>query len=155
MNYGGETLDFRNLKVISAVGRGAKGVVFLARTYGSSKDEWWALKVISKELLQKKNNNKTGECKRVRFEQQILRRFDHPLLPRLKGVLETEKLIGFAIDYCHGGSLHSLMKKQPDKKFSEETIRYYLFSLSLKKCFSKIRFCLMAQLVVHLTFVQV
>jgi serine/threonine protein kinase len=124
MNYGGETLDFRNLKVISAVGRGAKGVVFLARTYGSSKDEWWALKVISKELLQKKNNNKTGECKRVRFEQQILRRFDHPLLPRLKGVLETEKLTGFAIDYCHGGSLHSLMKKQPNKKFSEETIRY-------------------------------
>ncbi|PNY01143.1 serine/threonine-protein kinase OXI1-like protein [Trifolium pratense] len=131
MNYGGETLDFRNLKVISAVGRGAKGVVFLARTYGSSKDEWWALKLMSKELLQKKNNNKTGECRRVRFEQQILRRFDHPLLPRLKAVVETENLVGFAIDYCHGGNLHSLMKKQPEKKFSEEAIRFYAVELVL------------------------
>lgn len=118
-----ETLGFHNVKVISAVGRGAKGVVFLARTYGTSNGEWLALKLISKELLQKKNKNRNGECKRVRFEQQILRRFDHPLLPRLKAVFETEKLFGFAIDYCHGGNLHSLRKKQPQLTFSEETIR--------------------------------
>lgn len=118
-----ETLDFHNVKVISAVGRGAKGVVFLARTYGASNGEWLALKLISKELLQKKNKNRPGECKRVRFEQQILRRFDHPLLPRLKAVFETEKLVGFAIDYCHGGNLHCLRKKQPQMRFSEETIR--------------------------------
>ncbi|CAI8583573.1 unnamed protein product [Vicia faba] len=131
MSYGGETLDFRNLKVISAVGRGAKGVVFLGRIYGSSKDEWLALKVISKELLQKKNSNRIDKCKRVTFEQQILRRFDHPLLPRLKGVFETEKLIGSAMDYCHGGNMHYLKKKQPEKKFSEETIRFYAVELVL------------------------
>ena len=131
MSYGDETLDFRNLKVISAVGRGAKGVVFLSRSYGSSKDEWLALKVISKELLQKKNNNLTGYCKRVSFEQRILRRFAHPLLPRLKGAFETEKLIGFAMDFCHGGNLHSLRKKQPRNFFSEETIRFYAVELVL------------------------
>ncbi|CAK8571415.1 unnamed protein product [Lathyrus sativus] len=131
MSYSGETLDFRNLKVISAVGRGAKGVVFLARLYGSSKEEWLALKVISKEFQKKKNNNRTDKYKRVSFEQQILRRFDHPLLPRLKGVLETEKLIGFAMDYCHGGNLHYVKKKQPEKKFSEETIRFYAVELVL------------------------
>ncbi|XP_058739536.1 serine/threonine-protein kinase OXI1-like [Vicia villosa] len=131
MSYGGESLDFRNLKVISAVGRGAKGVVFLGRIYGSAKEEWLALKVISKELLQKKNNNRIDKCKRVTFEQQVLRRFDHPLLPRLKGVFETEKLIGFAMDYCHGGNLHYLKKKQPEKKFSEEAIRFYAVELVL------------------------
>lgn len=131
--------DFRNLKVISAVGRGAKGVVFLTRTetYDDSNDEqWFALKLVSKALLQKKNKN-NGECKRTSFEQHVLRRFDHPLLPRLRGVLETEQLTGFAIDFCHGGNLHSLRKKQSEKMFSEETIRYLFFFFFLAVWFPR------------------
>lgn len=124
MDNGGDTLDFRNLKVVTAVGRGAKGVVFLARTYDGSNEQWLALKVVSKAFIQKKNS---GHCKRVSFEQQILRRFDHPLLPRLRGVLETEELVGFAIDYCHGGNMHSLRKRQSEKTFSDEAIRYLFY----------------------------
>lgn len=117
-------LDFRNLKVISALGRGAKGVVFLARIGDRSSTECVALKVISKALiLQKRSNKGSGEYKRVSFEQEVLRRFDHPLLPRLHGVLETEKVVGLAIDYCHGGNLHSLRKKQTEKMFSDDSIR--------------------------------
>jgi len=122
----GDTLDFRNLKVVSAVGRGAKGVVFLARQYGAAAGggEWVALKVVSKALLRKKNKNGYGGCKRVSFERHILRHLDHPLFPRFRGAFETEQLTGFAIDYCHGGNLHSLRKKQPEKTFSEKSIRY-------------------------------
>ncbi|OIW01308.1 hypothetical protein TanjilG_10469 [Lupinus angustifolius] len=132
-------LDFNNLKVISAVGRGAKGVVFLSKLKAKSttcdddvpkKEPWIALKLISKALLQKKNRN-NGECKRVLFEQQILRRFHHPLLPRLRGVLETEQLTGYGIDFCHGGNMHSLRKKQSEKTFSEEIIRFYAVELVL------------------------
>ncbi|KAL2336766.1 hypothetical protein Fmac_011212 [Flemingia macrophylla] len=123
-------MDFRNLKVVSAVGRGAKGVVFLAKPYGGS-GEWLALKVVSKALLLQKKNRSESGCKRVSFERHILRRFDHPLLPRFRGAFETEQLIGFAIDYCHGGNLHSLRKKQPDKTFSVETIRFYAVELVL------------------------
>ncbi|TKY66204.1 Serine/threonine-protein kinase OXI1 [Spatholobus suberectus] len=126
----GDTLDFRNLKVVSAVGRGAKGVVFLARPYGAASGEWLALKVVSKALLRKKNRG-DGGCRRVSFERHILRRFDHPLLPRFRGAFETEQLVGFAIDYCHGGNLHSLRKKQSEKTFSEETIRFYAVELVL------------------------
>jgi len=118
-----EMLDFQNLKVVSAVGRGAKGVVFLARVEAGGSGDWLALKVVSKELLRKKNRNE-GRCKRVSFERHILRRFDHPLLPRFRGSLDTDQLTGFAIDYCHGGTLHLLRKKQPEKTFSEETVRY-------------------------------
>ncbi|KAK7339083.1 hypothetical protein VNO77_19726 [Canavalia gladiata] len=125
-----DTLDLRKIKVISAVGRGAKGVVFLARTYGESNGECLALKVVSKALLRKKNRN-NGECKRVSFERHILRRFNHPLLPRFRGGFETEQLTGFAIDYCHGGNLLSLRKKQSEKTFSEESIRFYAVELVL------------------------
>lgn len=122
-----QSLDFENLKVISPVGRGAKGVVFLAKTGNRSSDECVALKVISKALMdQKKSKNDhkgSGEYKRASFEQDVLRRFDHTLLPRLRGVFETENTVGFAIDYCHGGNLHSLRKKQTEKMFSSDIIR--------------------------------
>lgn len=121
-----KSLDFESIKVISACGRGAKGVVFLARTGDRSSDEFVALKVISKALIDQKkskNDKGTGEYKRVSFERKVLSRFDHPLLPRLRGVLETDNVIGFAIDYCNGGNLHSLRKKQTEKMFSDDTIR--------------------------------
>lgn len=124
-------LNFQNVKVISAVGRGAKGVVFAATKNDDAFGEYYALKVISKALIQKKGkalNNDGGEGKRVSFEQQVLRRFDHPLLPRLRGVLETENIIGYAIDYCPGGNLHSLRKKQTEKMFSDDSIRYAFVS---------------------------
>ncbi|KAK7256144.1 hypothetical protein RIF29_29579 [Crotalaria pallida] len=129
-------LDFQNLKIISAVGRGAKGVVFLAKTTTTTSnnivnnEELMALKLVSKALIQKKNKN-NGECKRVSFEQQVLRRLDHPLLPRLRGVMETEQLTGYAIDFCHGGNMHSLQKNQSENMFSEETIRFYAVELVL------------------------
>ncbi|KAL5062965.1 hypothetical protein RYX36_024702 [Vicia faba] len=129
------SLDFKKLKIISAVGRGAKGVVFLARTGNRSSDECLALKVTSKALIQQKNaknNSKDyGEYKRASFEEEVLRRFDHPLLPRLQGVFETEKIVGFAIDYCHGGNLHSLRKKQTEKMFSDDAIRFYAAEMVL------------------------
>ncbi|RDX81642.1 Serine/threonine-protein kinase OXI1, partial [Mucuna pruriens] len=134
-NYSPPSLDLANLNVVSAVGRGAKGVVFLARTGDLISNECLALKVISKALiLQKKaksDKNDEGEYKRVSFEEQVLRRFDHPLLPTLRGVFETDKVVGFAIDYCHGGTLHSLRKKQTEKMFSDDTIRFYAVELVL------------------------
>ncbi|KAI4356322.1 hypothetical protein L6164_000353 [Bauhinia variegata] len=129
------TLDFRTIRAISAVGRGAKGVVFLARDDACDDgNEIFALKVISRALLQKKAkavNNGLGQCKRVSFEQQVLRQFDHPLLPRLRGVLETEKIIAHAIPYCSGGNLHSLRKRQSEKMFSNDSIRFYAVELIL------------------------
>ncbi|KAF7845616.1 serine/threonine-protein kinase OXI1-like [Senna tora] len=124
-------MDFENVKVISAVGRGAKGVVFAATM---NDHEFFALKVISKALIRKKGkalNNEGGERKRVSFEQHVLRRFDHPLLPRLRGVLETDNIIGYAIDYCPGGNLHSLRKRQTEKMFSDDSIRFYAVELVL------------------------
>ncbi|KAJ7961641.1 Kinase family protein [Quillaja saponaria] len=125
-------LDFMNLKVISAVGRGAKGVVFLAKNKVSNEN--LALKVISKDLIERKGkavNNDGSEYKRVSFEQQVLRRFEHPLLPKLQGVLDTEKIIGYGIDYCSGGNLNSLRKKQTEHMFSDDILRFYAAEIVL------------------------
>ena len=120
-------LDLHNLEVISAVGRGAKGVVFLARDKAS---ELLALKVISKSLIEKKGKNDVvnrNEYRRIFFEQEVLRRFNHPLLPRLRGALATQNIVAYAIDFCPGGNLNSLRKRQTEKMFSDEVIRYAQF----------------------------
>ena len=123
------TIDLDRLEIVTALGRGAKGVVFLARD--EVKDEILALKVISRDSIEKKsskavkssNENEGNEYRRVTFEQEVLRNFNHPLLPRLRGVLATDKVVGYAIDYCPGRDLNSLRRKQTEKMFSDDIIR--------------------------------
>ncbi|KAL5562189.1 hypothetical protein UlMin_031936 [Ulmus minor] len=125
-------LNFERLKVISALGRGAKGVVFLVKD--EERDQFLALKVISKALIEKKNKtvkNDGNEYRRVCFEQEVLNRFQHPLFPKLRGVLDTEKFVGYAMDYCPGRDLHSLRKRQTEKMFSDDIIRFYAAELVL------------------------
>ncbi|KFK38787.1 hypothetical protein AALP_AA3G160500 [Arabis alpina] len=112
------TLNLNGLEIFSALGRGSKGVVFLVK----SETKHLALKVILKESIEKKNN-------RVSFEQRVLSRFDHPLFPHIHGVLETDKVVGYAIDYCPGRDLNSLKKKQSEGMFSVEIIRFYAAEL--------------------------
>lgn len=127
------SLALKNLKVISALGRGAKGVVFLVR---SENGESLALKAILRASVEKKHHkNSSGdnddtadrlladEYRRICFERDVLASFQHPLLPRLRGELSTEKIIGYAIDYCPGRDLNSLRKKQTEKMFSDDIIR--------------------------------
>uniref|UniRef100_A0A5B7AJW5 non-specific serine/threonine protein kinase n=1 Tax=Davidia involucrata TaxID=16924 RepID=A0A5B7AJW5_DAVIN len=128
------SLELSRLKVISALGRGAKGVVFLVRSQESSNGEFLALKAISKGSIKKKkigNNSDGSEYRRICFEQQVLSRFQHPLLPRLRGVLATDKIVGYAIDYCPGRDLNSLRKRQTEKMFSDDIIRFYAAELIL------------------------
>ncbi|XP_062080975.1 serine/threonine-protein kinase OXI1-like [Humulus lupulus] len=122
-------LSFNRLKVLSALGRGAKGVVFLVKD--EDRDEFLALKVISKALIEKKGKAvaEGNEYRRVCFEQGVLSLLRHPLFPRLRGVLDTDKLVGYAIDYCPGRDLNVLRKRQSEKMFSDDIIRFYAAEL--------------------------
>ncbi|KAL8208430.1 hypothetical protein R6Q57_007842 [Mikania cordata] len=130
-----DLLCIDRLKVLSPLGRGAKGVVFLVQNEASD-GELLALKAISRASIKSnmKNNDSDGtssEYKRIFFEQEVLRRFQHPLLPKLRGVLSTENIVGYAIDYCPGRDLSHLRKKQTDKIFSDEFIRFFAAELVL------------------------
>lgn len=131
-------LHLNRLKAVSALGRGAKGVVFLARD--EEMGEVLALKAVLRDSIEKKrkgvkrngdNTDNKNEYKRVSFEQEVLSKLNHPFLPRLRGVLETEKVVGYAIDYCPGRDLHSLRKKQTEGMFSDDIIRFYAAELVL------------------------
>lgn len=124
-------LDLSRLKVISALGRGAKGVVFLVQN--KENNELFALKAICKEMIERKmkGGDDSDGYRRIFFEKDVLRRFDHPLLPRLKGTVSAEKVVGYTIDYCPGRDLNSLRKKQTENMFSDDIIRFYAAELVL------------------------
>ncbi|KAK6141871.1 hypothetical protein DH2020_024383 [Rehmannia glutinosa] len=124
-------LDLKNLKVISALGRGAKGVVFLVQTENG---ELLALKAILRSSIEKKkpaSASNGNEYRRICFERDVLASFHHPLLPKLHGVLKTDRIVGYAIDYCSGRDLNYLRKKQTEKMFSDDIIRFYAAELVL------------------------
>ncbi|KAI3678664.1 hypothetical protein L6452_37965 [Arctium lappa] len=120
-------LHLGQLKVISALGRGARGVVFLVQDQ-SSNGELFALKTVLRASVTKKLE-KTDSDKQVFFEQEVLRLSQHPLLPKLRGVLSTESIVGYAIDYCPGRDLNCLRKKQTERMFSDDIIRFYAAEL--------------------------
>ncbi|GLJ23605.1 hypothetical protein SUGI_0447050 [Cryptomeria japonica] len=113
------------IKAVKVVGRGAMGTVFLVHKKGC--DQPLALKAMNKSVLEKQ----TDGLKRARVERKILSRLRHPFLPSLIGLLETEKIIGWVMDYCPGGDLNALRRTQSEKCFSESIIRFYAAEIVL------------------------
>lgn len=116
------SIDLDSLRIISALGRGAKGVVFLAQ---SEDGELFALKAVLRDSVKnnKKRDHSSSEYKRLFFERDILGSVHHPLLPTLRGILSTDKIVGYAIDYCPGRDLNTHRKRQSEKMFSDNIIR--------------------------------
>ncbi|MFS7964367.1 putative protein kinase AGC-RSK-2 family [Helianthus anomalus] len=115
-------INLHELKVLSVLGRGGRGVVFLVRNDDSSGGELLALKTILRDSI-------ADKPKQILFEQEVLRLSQHPLLPKLRGVVSTDKIVGYAIDYCPGRDLNHLQKKQTEKMFSDNVIRFYAAEL--------------------------
>lgn len=113
------SLDIRKLKVLAPLGRGARGVVFLVRDE-SSNGELFALKTILKSSIAKSVEKIDHENF---IEHEVLGLLQHPLLPKLRGVLSTDNIVGYAIDYCCGRDLNCLRKKQTERMFSDDVIR--------------------------------
>lgn len=121
-------LQLDELKAVAVLGRGAKGVVFLVRAPSSR--EALALKAISRSSIEQKNTA-ADAYRRIWFERDVLLALHHPLLPSLQGVVSTDKIVGFVIQSCTGGSLDSIRRRQTEKMFSDEIIRFYAAELVL------------------------
>ncbi|XP_002962458.2 serine/threonine-protein kinase D6PK [Selaginella moellendorffii] len=113
-------LDISHFKLMQRVGGGDIGIVFLAELVNSSSSYRFAVKIMDKEHLVKRN-----KLSRIATERRILEMLDHPFLPTLYGSFETSEHACFVMDFCPGGDLHKLRQRQPKKRFDEETVRFY------------------------------
>ncbi|XP_015888347.3 serine/threonine-protein kinase WAG1 [Ziziphus jujuba] len=111
-------LHLRHLKLLRHLGTGNLGRVFLCslRDYDQSS---FALKVVDKDSLTNK------KLSHVEMESHILSMLDHPFLPTLYAHIDVSHYICLLIDYCPGGDLHSLLRKQPGCRLSVQAVRFF------------------------------
>ncbi|XP_051185842.1 serine/threonine-protein kinase D6PKL2 [Lolium perenne] len=117
------TVQLSDIRFVRRLGAGDIGSVYLAEVRGSKQGAGAlvAAKVMDRKELQ--GRNKEG---RARTEREILEAVDHPFLPRLYGVAEGERWSCLLTEFCPGGDLHVLRQRQPNRRFSEAAVRFYV-----------------------------
>jgi hypothetical protein len=96
----GEIFDNR-YRLVDLLGQGGMGRVYLAENMKLG--TFWAIKEIKKKGVREMD---------FRVEPDILKRLEHPALPRIYDIVEDEESICIIVDYIEGTPL--------DKKLSEE-----------------------------------
>lgn len=77
-----------------------------------------AVKVIDKKIFANKYN-----LKNIQSEIDIMKKIEHPNIVKLHDVYQTNNNMYIVTEYCRGGDLHCLLKKQ--KKLKEfEAVKF-------------------------------
>ncbi|XP_010549538.1 PREDICTED: protein kinase PINOID [Tarenaya hassleriana] len=115
-------LTFRDFRLVRRIGAGDIGTVYLCRLAGGDEDHrsYFAMKVVDKEALAMKK-----KIHRAEMEKKILKMLDHPFLPTLYAEFEASHFSCIVMEYCSGGDLHSLRHRQPHRRFSLSSARFY------------------------------
>ncbi|MDD3223250.1 MAG: protein kinase [Clostridium sp.] len=100
-------------QIIDVLGKGGMSTVYLAKDINIQK--LWAIKQVEK-------NSQNGNLKKVDLmaETNILKKLDHPALPRIVDIIETEDNIYVVLDFIDGISLDK--KLQMDGCEDEKTV---------------------------------
>ncbi|PIN03081.1 putative serine/threonine protein kinase [Handroanthus impetiginosus] len=114
-------LSFRDFSLVRQIGSGDIGRVYLCRLRGTPEEgRLYAMKVVDNDVLALKKKTQRAET-----ERKIMRLLDHPFLPTLYAEFEASHFSCVVMEYCSGGDLHSLRHKQPQKRFSLSSARFY------------------------------
>ncbi|CAK9142854.1 unnamed protein product [Ilex paraguariensis] len=112
-------LSFRDFSLVRQIGSGDIGKVYLCKLR-CDESCFYAMKVVDKEALALKK-----KIQRDEIEKKILKMLDHPFLPTLYAEFEASHFSCVVMEYCSGGDLHSLRHKQPHRRFSLSSARFY------------------------------
>jgi len=101
-------------EILREIGRGGMSVVYLAMDTHLNKQ--WAVKEI-----RKRGNGRNDEViiNSLLVEANMMKRLDHPALPRIVDIIENGETIYVIMDYIEGESLDRILKeygKQPEEK---------------------------------------
>ncbi|KAL4509455.1 hypothetical protein ABPG73_022671 [Tetrahymena malaccensis] len=102
------------------LGEGAFGVVY------KGEDKNTKQKVAIKQIQQSKFQNDLIVLKNLKREIEIMQDLKHENIVQLLNFTQTASNVYIILEFCDGGDILSLMKKNEDKRFSEEiAIKYF------------------------------
>lgn len=99
----GEIIDGK-YEVLREVGRGGMSIVYLAMDRRLNKQ--WAIKEFRKD---KDDANKQVALKALLDEANLMKKFDHPTLPRIVDIIEQTDTVYVVMDYIEGESLNKVL----------------------------------------------
>ena len=95
----------QHFDLLKLIGEGAFGKVLLVKNRLDK--ELYAMKVISKKLLKKKNN-----VLYMRSERDILTKIQHPFIVSLHFAFQSESKVFLVMDFLNGGELFYHLKRR-------------------------------------------
>jgi serine/threonine protein kinase len=110
-NFGVKGLLGGRYKLVKILGKGGMSTVYLAENINLG--TFWAIKKISKNA---------NIAKELPVESNILKKLNHPALPRIIDIIENEENIYIVQDFIEGTSLDKEIEKSgnfPEKKVAE------------------------------------
>lgn len=100
-------------EILTKIGEGGMSVVYLARDTHLNKQ--WAVKEIRKKGREKEDD---VVVKSLRVEADMMKKLDHPALPRIVDIIENNVTIYVVMDYVEGLSLDKILAEygaQPEE----------------------------------------
>ncbi|XP_010542102.2 PREDICTED: protein kinase PINOID 2 [Tarenaya hassleriana] len=114
----GRAVGLEHFRLLRRLGSGDIGSVYLCQIRGTAST--YAMKVVDKEAVAVKK--KLG---RAEMEKEILGMLDHPFCPTLYASFEASHYSFLVMEYCPGGDLYATRLRQPSKRFSLSSARFY------------------------------
>ncbi|KAF1324355.1 Agc protein kinase, partial [Globisporangium splendens] len=119
------SMSVNDFDLLSVVGKGAYGKVFLAKKKtGRNGGRIYAMKVLRKQDVFKKK-----QVEHTKSEQRILKHVEHPFVVRLRYAFQNNHKLYLVMDYYSGGSLFVHLRK--NKRFTENRAKFYAAELVL------------------------
>lgn len=117
-----ETASLEDFVVISVLGKGSVGKVFLVQRKQTKK--YYAMKVLRKDVL-----IDTDLIENTRIEKEILKRASHPFIVSMEFVFQTPGRIYFIMQYVKGGELFKQLAEK--KRLPEMQAKFYAAQIAL------------------------
>mmetsp|Transcript_9347 Transcript_9347/g.28515 ORF Transcript_9347/g.28515 Transcript_9347/m.28515 type:complete len:704 (-) Transcript_9347:1016-3127(-) len=111
-------LKLQHFRKVRQLGAGDVGQVDLVQLQGTNLK--FAMKTLDKGEMYERN-----KVQRCLTEAHILRVIDHPFVPTVYSILQTDTHLHFVMRLCDGGELYALLNAQPKKRLKETHTRFY------------------------------
>ncbi|KAI8898866.1 kinase-like domain-containing protein [Globomyces pollinis-pini] len=117
------TVSLEDFAVLSVIGKGAYGQVFLVQKKVSN--EYYAMKVLKKATIVLH----TKDTEHTKNERSVLEEIRHPFIVKLYFAFQTPSRLYLILNYASGGELFTYLTKE--RMFSEDVARFYISELLL------------------------
>lgn len=93
-------------EILKKIGQGGMSIVYVAMDLKLNKQ--WAVKEIKKS----KSQNVETLMRSLHNEANILKKVDHPVLPRIVDIIDYDNTVFVVMDYIEGRTLNEVLKKE-------------------------------------------